>query len=231
MRSSSIVHAAWRGGRTIIEELRSEPPVTLRPTRTGIALVGSAAGPVGGDESELVVDVGAGASLAIEAVAATMVFPGSAGLQSRQDINIRVGDAGHLDWIAQPLLSIVGSDHVQMVQIDLAPTATINFHEWIALGRTAEPGGYLQTELRVVRGGSAVFHQQQVFEPDAPEFATTAGIGGFSQFEQRLAVGPIAGDPKSLVSEDSVEMSVPLTPDVELKTFCRRRLGPEATPT
>ncbi len=218
MRSSSFVRAAWRGGRTVIDELRSEPPVTIRPTRTGIALVGSAAGPVGGDASELVVEVGDNASLAVEAIAATMVFPGATGLRSQQDIVICVGESAHLDWIAQPLLSVVGSKHLQRVRIELAATATMNFHEWIMLGRTSEPGGFLQTELRVERAGTIVLQQEQVYDPTAPEFATSAAAGGFRCFQQQLAVGPPAGPAKVVTSTEALEMRMPLASDIELAT-------------
>lgn len=222
MKSTSLVRAAWQGGRTVIEDLRSEPPVTLRPTRTGIALVGSAAGPVGGDESSLTVEVGSGASLTVEAVAATMLFPGRDGGVSRQIITIRVGESGHLDWIAQPLLSVVGSNHVQRVKIELASTATLNFHDWIVLGRSEESGGYLEAQIRVERGGRPLLHQHQVFDPESPGFATTASTGGFRHFQQHLTVGPVATETKTVTSPDEVEMRVPLADDVELATALTR---------
>jgi len=151
-----------------------------------------------------------------------MLFPGPDGQRSHQDITIEVGERGHLDWLAQPLLSVAGSNHVQRVTIKLAAFATMNFHEWVVLGRTGESGGYLETELRVEREGRALMHQHQIFDPEAPEFMTSAGTGGFRQFQQHLSVGPMANEAKTLTSPTAVEMVVALADDVELNTALTR---------
>jgi len=223
MRSNSLVTAEYRNGRTVLSDLRSEPPVSLRPTRRGVAVVGSAAGPVGGDHAGLVIDVGAGASLRMEPIAATMLFPGRCGEQSRQDITIKVGESGHLQWCGQPMLSIIGSRHVQRVRIELAATATLDYFDWIVLGRSHESGGYLDTELRVVRGDSVVVQQHQVYDTSQAGWATSAGLGGFDEVTQHLRVGPMAGPTTVRSSGPKVEMSTPVMDDVELNVSLSRR--------
>ncbi|RZU48987.1 UreD urease accessory protein [Krasilnikovia cinnamomea] len=75
-----VAEADGRGG-TRLSVLRGEPPLLLR--RTGAAggpatvhLVGGAAGPLGGDDLRLDVEVGPGAWLEVRSVAATLALPG-----------------------------------------------------------------------------------------------------------------------------------------------------------
>lgn len=223
MKSNSLVTAQHRNGRTILSDLRSDPPISLRPTRRGVAIVGSAAGPVGGDDVTLVIDVGVKASLCMEPIAATMLFPGRCGEQSTQDITIKVGESGHLQWCGQPMLSIVGSRHVQRVHIDLAATATLDYLDWIVMGRSRESGGHLDTELRVVRDGSVILHQRQVYDASDAGWATSAGLGGFDEVKQHLRVGPVAGPTDVVSSPLKLDLSTPVMDDVELKVSLSRR--------
>lgn len=223
MRSVSRVAAEVRSGGTILTELRSEPPLTIRPTRDGIALVGSAAAPVGGDESTLELDVGDGAELFVEAVAATIVYPGRDQRPSRQSISIRVGERGHLNWSSQPVISVRRSHHIQRVTIDLASTATLHFDDWLALGRSGEPSGVVDTELRVTRGGRPLLHQRQIIDPLDPRSQTTAGHGGFDQIRQQVVVGGDASETKAVVAQHHAEMRTPLADDAELTLSLSRR--------
>ncbi len=229
MKSHSLVVARHRDGQTILSDLRSEPPISLRPTRRGVAVVGSAAGPVGGDDAALVIEVGAHASLCMEPIAATMLFPGRCGEGSRQNIRIQVGESGHLQWCGQPMLSVIGSRHVQRVQIDLAATATLDYLDWIVMGRSSEAGGRLDTELRVVREDSVILHQRQVYDAFEPGWATSAGLGRYDEVKQHLRVGPVARSTKVVSSPLQVEMVTPVLDDVELKVTLSRR-PPPGTP-
>lgn len=219
MKSSASVVAENRAGRTILADMRSEPPVSLRPTRRGVALVGSAAGPVGGDEISMTVDVGADASLYLEAIAATMVFPSPTKASSHQDLLIRVADGGHLEWQGQPILPISGSLHVQRVRIELAATATLEFVDSVALGRTGQESGRLDAEIRVVRGGHAVLHQRQIYDPADPGWNTTANLGGFRHVRQHLVIGPAARAPEVVTNESGLSMRAAVQPDVELSVI------------
>lgn len=223
MKAQSTIATVWQGGRTVLQDIRSEPPLTVRPTRAGVALVGSAAAPVGGDELFLGVDVGDGCSLFVEQVAATMVFPGPAGDQSHQDITISVGESAHLHWSGQPLISVVGSRHVQRVTINLAPTATLDYVEALTLGRSNERPGYLDTELRVVRSGVPLLHQRQIFGAEHDSGLTSAAIGAFDQVQHHLVVGPHAGPAKSVVSAMAMEMRTPVADDTELRVSISKR--------
>lgn len=216
MKSSASIVAENRDGQTILADMRSEPPVSLRPTRRGVALVGSAAGPVGGDEISMTVEVGTDASLYLEAIAATMVFPSPTKASSLQDLRISVDEGGHLEWQGQPILPILGSVHVQRVTIELAATATLEFVDSVALGRSGQEPGLLDAEIRVVRGGQAVLHQRQIYDSTDPGWGTTASLGGFRHVRQHLVIGPAARVPEVVTSKSRMFMRTAVQPDVEL---------------
>ncbi len=131
-------------------------------------MLGSAAGPVGGDELSLMVRVGAGASLCVEAVAATMVFPSTSGDVSTQHFEIEVEEGAHLQWLGQPLLVIAGGSHVQRTIVSLAEGAELDFVDEVALGRTGELPGRPDAHLRVERRGVALVDQRQIYDPADP---------------------------------------------------------------
>lgn len=197
--------------------------MALRETRLGaagsgqhVSMLGSAAGPVGGDELTMSVRVGPGATLCVEAIAATMVFPAPSGARSSQHLEIDVADGGHLRWLGQPLLVIAEGNHLQTTSITLAPTARLEFNDEVALGRSNELPGRLETHLRVVRGGRPLLDQRQVYDPANPAWGTTAGVGSFRHVRHRLTVGRTV-DPLVVEVEESVATTrFPLADDAEL---------------
>ncbi|MDP1794416.1 MAG: urease accessory protein UreD, partial [Acidimicrobiales bacterium] len=94
---SAAIVAERRGDRTRCTTLRSAPPISLRDTPDGLYLVASGAGPVGGDDLHLDVDVEHGASLVVRSAAASMVLPGPTGRSSSLRVRARVH--GSLQWV------------------------------------------------------------------------------------------------------------------------------------
>jgi len=158
MRSSAAVVVGARQDRTVVETMRSDPPLLLRPTADALHLVGGAAGPLGGDDQELTVEVGADATLVIRSVAASMAMPGKGASKSRVEARVREG--GSLDWAPEPLISVVGSDHTQRTRIILEPGAHLRWRETLVLGRTGEGPGRLTASIRVERAGKALTHHE-----------------------------------------------------------------------
>lgn len=216
MKASALVVAELRNGRTVLTDLRSEPPIALRETARGLSMLGSAAGPVGGDELAMAVRIGAGASLCIETVAATMVFPSPTGAVSTQRLDIQIEAGGHLRWAGQPLLVIEGGRHEQTTTIALEQGAQLDFLDEVALGRTSEPPGRLDARLRVVRNGEPLIDQRQVYDPGDPAWNTTAGLGGFRHVRHHLVVGRRTRDPVVTVEPDVAAARFALADDVEL---------------
>jgi urease accessory protein len=164
VRARRTLVAADRAGVTVARTIRSESPLLLR-TRTApdgsllATIVGGAGGPLGGDRLELNVEVLAGARLTVRSVAATMAMPGPRGERSRSTVGIKVEDGGRLDWAPEPLLSVAGSDHETLVEIDLAPRAAFRWIERVVLGRSGEPGGILVMRHRLRVGGRTLLDQ------------------------------------------------------------------------
>lgn len=191
MKATAVIEAELVGGSTRYRTLRSDPPLLLRPTPHALQLVGGAAGPLGGDRLAYEVRVGAGATLTVRSVAASMVLPGTD--DSTLDIAVDVGDGAHLDWDPQPVISVVASRHVQRTRINLAPTATLRWSESLVLGRSGEEPGSLTSVLRVERAGTVLHHTELRIGADAPGWDGPAGLAGARAVVTELIVGPAAG--------------------------------------
>jgi urease accessory protein len=140
-------------GRSRVTVLRSDGPLALRETPLGVYLIGTAAGPLGGDDLTLDIDVGAGACLVIRSAAGMLLLPGPHGGTSALRISARVGPGGRLDFAPQPTVAAAGCDHRAAAQIDLAAGATLRWREEIILGRHGEPPGRCLSRLDVTVAG------------------------------------------------------------------------------
>jgi Urease accessory protein UreH len=105
-------------GRTRLTRLRSDGPLAVRETSDAVYLVGAAAGPLGGDELELDLEVGPGARLTIRSAATTLTLPGDG--ESRFTVRARVGEGGHLDFAPEPTVAAAGCQHRAISDITLA---------------------------------------------------------------------------------------------------------------
>ncbi len=212
------VPAGPAGGGCAYATLRSDPPLLLRPTPGGLYLQGGAAGPLGGDRLQFDVHVAAGARLTVRSVAATIVLPGQD--PSCLYVSVRVDEGGNLDWQPEPLVSVTGSRHRQLVDIELAPNATLRWHDRLVLGRSGEPPGEVESGLRVERAGVVLFHQDlrvgDAVEPAAWRNSAVVGDGRVTMTE--LLVGGDA--PSTGVRHDAASgaraATVALAPDAWL---------------
>lgn len=187
---------------TRISRLRSDPPLVLRRTLAAepdpvshwgldargaarVAVVSGAAGPVGGDDVHLDVDVGPGAALVLRAVAATIALPGPHGERSRSDVTVRVAADAALAWLPGTLIAAHGCDHHGTTTITLEEGARLLVREELLLGRHAEPCGSLRQRLRVVLAGRPIHDQELHVGAGAPGWDGPAVTGG------RRAVGSV----------------------------------------
>src|SRR5690606_33759757 len=109
-----------------VHTLRSQAPLILRPThskepepqvlRTGsaarVSLVSGAAGPLGGDDFELNIRVGAGSTLLLNEISSTLLLPGARGGRSSMRINIAVEEDSTFVWMGEPIIAARGCHHV-----------------------------------------------------------------------------------------------------------------------
>jgi urease accessory protein len=144
---------AGPGGPYTARVLRSDLPIVLRPADDAVHLAQGAAGPLGGDDLELSIEVPDGCSLRLRAVASTLVLPSAAGGVARIVLRATVGRGASLELLLEP---VVVADHaaVELVtDITLAADARLRWREEIVLGRYGETGGTATTRIDVVREG------------------------------------------------------------------------------
>jgi len=213
VRASARVEVARRGGRDVLVDMRSEPPLTVRAAGDRVLVVGSAAAPVGGDELAFDIAVGAGARLSLGTVAATMAWPSPRGDASSQRVEATVGANGHLSWVPEPLVLVAGCHHVTTTHVALAADATAWIVEEISLGRTGEASGSLTMSWRVERGGRPLVHHAERLGPDAPGWGSAVTTGAHRHLLAAVAVGSPAPPIAPAVSADAAVAVLPVADD------------------
>ncbi|MCO5995302.1 urease accessory protein UreD [Actinoallomurus rhizosphaericola] len=221
------------GGRTRITRLRSDGPLALRESGGAVYVVGAGAGPLGGDDLELSVEVGPGARLDIRSAAATLVLPGRAGAgASRLAVRAHVAAGGRLVVTPEPLIAAAGCDHHATAEVTLDEGAELVWREEIVLGRHGEPPGRYSGRLDVTAGATPLLRHELRIGEDATSGAVLGdaraagtllitGADAEPYAEEGLAVLPLAG-PGVLVTAmaaDAVRLR-------ERLTAGRRRVTP-----
>lgn len=184
---SAAVVAERAGGRTRCTTLRSEPPISLRDTPNGLYLVASGAGPIGGDDLHLEVDVGHGAAVVVRSSAASMVLPGPSGAAS--SLRVRATVQGALRWAPEPTILVAGCDHRTSSSIELGPDASLWWREVVVLGRHDERSGSLLQRLHVDRAGVPLLRTELPIGPRWPGAAGPAGTDGARVVTSVLVAG------------------------------------------
>jgi urease accessory protein len=181
-------------GRTRLVELYGEVPLLPRATgvRAGpvaeVHLVGGAAGPLGGDELTVEVHVGAGASLIIRTVAATLALPGDGCSTTRVDATVAAG--GTLHWLPEPIVAVRGCDHLTESVVQLYGDAQLRWREELVCGRHGEEGGDLVLQTRVRLDGRSLYRQDLAVGPRADSWSGPAVLGGARTAGSVILVGP-----------------------------------------
>lgn len=177
-----IVATTGPGGATVLRELRGEPPLLPRVTGpTGgptaqVHLVGGAAGPLGGDELRLDIEVGPGASLVLRTVAATVALPGPHGLPSTTIVRASVAAQGRLVYQPEPVVAAAGCAHRMVSLVELHATAELVWWEELVAGRHGENPGRLSQQLRL-RYAATTLLAQQIATDDVWTSPAVVGAG------------------------------------------------------
>lgn len=210
----SIVVAGGDGTRkSTLRSAHSEPPFSIRQCGERILVAASAAAPVGGDELSLNIAVLAGARADIGTVAATLALPGPTGAPSAMSTQCRVGMDAHLDWIGEPTVSVVGSDHTIITVVDLDETATCRVVEEVSLGRSGEPSGRLQLVVRIRRAGRPLVHHAEEFGPNVAGAGSVVSTGGARHLLSEVLVGVDAGESRVVMSPTCHAAWLPVAAD------------------
>lgn len=187
MRSRARLHATASGWATV----RSEPPFSVRCTPGVAHLVGSAAGPLGGDDLVLEVELDPGAEVAVRSVAAQMVHPGRAGERSHTTYDVALGTDALLRWQPEPTVLVAGAHHDSRATVGLGPGARMVWREELVAGRHGEGSGSVVSTLRVVLDGTPLVHHELRVGPDAgPAWDGPGGAGRSRAFGTVVVVDP-----------------------------------------
>jgi urease accessory protein len=154
VRSRVELVAARAGARTVVRRARAGGHLAVRETGPGVVhLVGTAAGPLGGDEVDLRIEVGPGARLAVRGVAATLVYPSREEARSAFRVTADVAEGGHLDLAPEPAIVCAGADLETTTEVTLAGSATLRLLEEVVLGRAHERTGRWRGRTAATRDG------------------------------------------------------------------------------
>jgi urease accessory protein len=213
MRSTARIAVEHRDGRNEVVDRRCAAPVSIRRCGDRVLLAASAAAPLGGDELELVVDVGAGASADVGSVAAGLVWPGPTAAWSSQTTRCTVDADGHLRFWLEPTVAVAGSRHRSSTTVRLDSTASCVVAEEVALGRRGEPSGHLELRLRVERGGRVLVDHGEAFGPDVPGAASAVSVGAARHCCSLVVVGVDAGRSRTVVDAGRAAAWLPVADD------------------
>jgi len=179
-----------RGGTRLVERY-GEPPLLARRTGPGeVHLVGGAAGPLGGDDLTVRIEVRAGARLVVRTVAATLAQPGASGARSRTRISARVAAGASLEWLPEPIVAVAGCHHTVESIVELEAGARVIWREELVGGRHDEECGDLRLFTSATLAGSPLLRQELTVGPSAPGWAGPAVLGGARTAGSVLVVVP-----------------------------------------
>jgi len=145
-----------RDGRNVVRELCHRPPLCLLPQRGAVAagtdpvtvhMLGSATTPLGGDDVELEVVVGPGASAVLTGVAAALALPGAG--RSRLSVRLELAVAAQLQYLPEPTVVTGRAAHDAVLHAHLGEGARLRCREVLVAGRSGEPSGSHRGHLRV----------------------------------------------------------------------------------
>lgn len=198
MRAVARVIAAPPAAGGVATRLRlveSAPPLAIR--RTGpreIALLSTAAFPVGGDDLALDIVVEPGAELIVRSVAAAIAHPGAGGEESRLAVALTVAAGGTLAWAPAPLVAARGCRHHTTTMIATQDGARLWWREDLRLGRSGECSGAVHQLLRIEHAGRPLLHNESWLGPGWPGRVDQLSPSIAGSTVRALATGVVVAD-------------------------------------
>ncbi len=192
--ASVIAESDGRGG-TRLARLRGETPLLLRQTQsrdglTTVHVVGGAAGPLGGDELQLTIEVGRDAALCLRTVAAAIALPDRTGAPSRTVVNATVANGGLLRWLPEQLIAAAGCHHTTIATIELEEGASLLWRDELVCGRHNEQPGDATISTSAQYAGRPLLRQTLSVGPRSAGWDGPAVLGGAKATGSLLQVHP-----------------------------------------
>jgi urease accessory protein len=184
-RSRAVIEA---GG--ILRNVSSGPPLTIRRVRHDdasvcrLCLVGTAAGPLSGDDVSLELILTDGARAELVAAGASLVQGRPGGTVATLSTEVSLGARAELIAAPAPVIVSAGSAVIIDVRLRMAATATVEWRELLVLGRSAEVPGSVELDWQVERAGNPVLRQRVL----AASFVAGPGVAGRTVVLDPMAV-------------------------------------------
>lgn len=156
----------FRGGRHRVRLVSGLlRPQLLRSNGNGcrIGLLAGTALLLGGDEVELMVSVGPGATLDLFDVAATVAYHGR-GRSASWHLTMDAAAGATVRYAGEPLIVSDGAAVRRSTQLDVSAGARVVLRETVVLGRAGEVGGRLRSQTHVRVGGRDVWLEDQLLD-------------------------------------------------------------------
>jgi urease accessory protein len=191
----------------VLGEVACAPPLTLRqvhgeqPGRCELRLVGTAAGPLAGDDLAICLRLRAGARATLRATGASLAQGRGDDRPSRLSIRADLADGADLVADPGPLIVCQGSRVDVHVELALGTGAAVEWRELIVLGRTAEPAGQATLRWDVTRACQPVL--RQFTDLADPVLTGWAGLVGHHRVLACALISGPAVTPRTVVASPS----------------------------
>lgn len=215
------------GGRTRVTRLRSDGPLALRESGGAVYLVGAGAGPLGGDDLELDIEVGPGACLSVRSAAASLILPGRRPGTSRLTVRAQVAEGARLDFAPEPAIAAARCDHRAFADVRLGEGAELVWREEIVLGRHGERPGRYVSRFDVTDCGFPLLRHELRVDDDAASAAVLGdarAVGTVLLAGKGLTAGPYATEGLSVLplARSGVLVTALATDTVHLRDLLER---------
>ena len=179
------------------------PPIYLDETGSAYTLlVNPSGGLVEGDQLTIDLTVGSKAHVLISTPSANKVYR-SLSQTSVQDIQISVGPEGILEWLPEHTIPFAGSRFRQIIDVKLAPGATLLLWDAVASGRIASGERWaftsLENRIRIKTASSETVSEHYAFVP------STRSVAGLAEEWDYVGSLFIIGDAMGAGVRDSLE--------------------------
>ena len=199
------------------------------------SIVNPTAGFFDGDQLEMKVEVGVGAKLVLSTPSASRVYRTRAGGAAVCSQHFSVGEDAGLEWIPEPFIPHAGARYVQRTCIDLEPTASLLYFDWIAPGRVAmgEVFAYqqLRWELDLMLCGKLIARERYDLRPGNASLEALRAKFPAAHYLSVYAAGEMSknwpsGELDELTGDDVYLGHGPLTGGVRvIRALCRDSLS------
>ena len=144
---------AREDGTPFIAEQSFRAPVHLSKSHMDedaliVTIVNPTAGFFDGDHLETNVSIEKNARLVLSTPSASRVYRARSGKVAASYQTFSVGENAFLEWIPEPFIPHAGARYLQHTKIQLHPTASLLFFDWISPGRVARDEIFAYDHLR-----------------------------------------------------------------------------------